>query len=575
MIVLSDSIDLLLVGITIAGICILGFSVFFNDRKNITNISLLSFAIFTSIWSTVNFLSNSVHVVDVSFWLLRIVMFLAAWHAYSFFQLAYVFPKKDILFPGWYKKALLPAVVFISGLTLTPAVFIKVTEVVDNKITKVQNGFGIAIFGLFVGLMILSGIFLFVRKMLKTKAEERLQYRYTLTGFFITFILILTFNFILPAFFDIADYTKYGALFIFPFIAFTSFSIIKYKMMNLKVISTEILVFFLSIITFFEVVFSTSLLLIIIRSAIFVLVLFFGISLIRSVFREVEQRNKIEKLAWELSNTNTKLESANEKLKELDKQKTEFVSIAAHQLRSPLTAIKGYSSMLLEGSFGKVATGKPRDAIQVIYESSNKLAHVIEDFLNVTRIELGKMHYDMTTFDLVKMAESVVNELKPNIQRKGLAINFSSDPGPLNVTGDTGKISQVLSNIIDNAVKYTKEGGLSVSVTRRQEGGKTFIRFASKDTGIGLDKETIPKLFEKFIRADGAGQINVTGTGLGLYVAKQIVEGHQGKIWAESEGKGKGSTFIVEMEETKGAYKPVSPEAQVTQKAVGDLAKAI
>ena len=431
--------------------------------------------------------------------------------------------------------------------------------------------YGIYVCLIYVGLISLSLYFLFKSYKTEKDNNKKGQILYIITGALLGFGGGLT-NFFLWFNIPIPPYGTF-LVSIFPFLL--GYSILKNKLFNVKTIATEVLVFAISIILIIEIILSTSALQITLRSIFLIVIGVFGYLLIKSVYSEVDQREKIEKLAWELSNTNTKLESANEKLKELDKQKTEFVSIAAHQLRSPLTAIKGYSSMLLEGSFGKVVAGKPREAIQVIFESSNKLAHVIEDFLNVTRIELGKMHYDMTTFDLVQMAQSVVNELKPNISRRGLTVNFSSDPSPLNVTGDTGKISQVLSNIIDNAVKYTKEGGLEVTVTRRQESGKTFIRFASKDTGIGLDKETIPKLFEKFIRADGAGQINVTGTGLGLYVAKQIVEGHKGKIWAESEGKGKGSTFIVEMEETKSTDKPTTPEVQVTKKAVGDLAQAI
>src|SRR3989344_4324660 len=160
------------------------------------------------------------------------------------------------------------------------------------------------------------------------------------------------------------------------------------------------------------------------------------------------------------------IQAANLKLKELDKQKTEFVSIASHQLRSPLTAIKGYSSMMLEGTYG----------------------------------ELGE------------------------------------------------KIKQVISNLIDNAIKYTPAGAVDVTVND----GKGVVRLAVKDSGVGIPAEVMSKLFEKFVRADDAGKINYAGTGLGLYVAKQMVEAHKGKIWAESEGAGKGSTFIVELPAKKG-----------------------
>ncbi|KKR91268.1 MAG: Multi-sensor signal transduction histidine kinase [Candidatus Woesebacteria bacterium GW2011_GWA1_41_13b] len=161
------------------------------------------------------------------------------------------------------------------------------------------------------------------------------------------------------------------------------------------------------------------------------------------------------------------------------------------------------------------------------------------------------MKYEMSIIDMGKMVESVVNELKPNVMRRGLTMTFSGAEGPYNILADSGKLNQVFLNVIDNAVKYTPKGSIAIKIERRQEGDKKMIRFSSKDTGVGMDQATLPKLFEKFVRASGAGEINITGTGLGLYVAKQIVEAHGGKIWAESEGKGQGSTFIMEMTETK------------------------
>ena len=236
------------------------------------------------------------------------------------------------------------------------------------------------------------------------------------------------------------------------------------------------------------------------------------------------------------------LKVANEKLKELDRLKSEFVSIAAHQLRSPLTAIKGYSSMVLEGSFGPI-TDKVKGAVDVVFQSSQKLVLVIEDFLNITRIELGKMKYEMTDIDLKDIASEVVKELDHSVTSRGLKLIYEPNANQFPIHGDKGKISQVLGNLIDNAIKYTKEG--SITITLEKAGGKS--RVLVKDTGVGIPAEVIPKLFQKFSRADDAGKVNIKGTGLGLYVAKQIVDAHNGKLWAESEGASKGSTFFLEL----------------------------
>ncbi len=234
---------------------------------------------------------------------------------------------------------------------------------------------------------------------------------------------------------------------------------------------------------------------------------------------------------------------ANDKLKELDKKKTEFVSIASHQLRSPLTAIKGYSSLLLEGSFGEL-NDKAREAVDRVFQSSQKLVLVIEDFLNISRIELGTMRYEWSDFDLRETVEAIVKDMRPMVEKNQLAFSFDYDTNlKYLVHADAGKISQVVSNLIDNATKYTKTGSIRVRLEKKVDR----VRLVVEDTGVGIAQDTMPLLFAKFSRASDAGKTNIAGTGLGLYVAKEIVAAHKGKIWAESDGPGQGSRFIVEL----------------------------
>lgn len=266
---------------------------------------------------------------------------------------------------------------------------------------------------------------------------------------------------------------------------------------------------------------------------------FIGALLIRGVHREIEQKEEITKLA-------KNLEGANVRLKELDKAKSEFLSIASHQLRTPLAAIRGYLSMMQEGDFGK-PTETMLDPLQKLVESGRLMNTSIEDYLNASRIEQGRMVYAMQDVDLISVVKTVTEELTPSAVRGGLTLTttLSDATTPKNAitTADLGKIKQVISNIIDNAIKYTKQGGITVSLTEK---GKNFI-ITVTDTGVGIDKEEISKLFSKFTRAKDAGLVNTSGTGLGLYVAKQIIEAHKGSIRIESDGVGKGSRFIVEI----------------------------
>jgi len=426
-----------------------------------------------------------------------------------------------------------------------------------------------SIYSLFVSLFLLLGVVFLFWKLFKEKnIEKKKQTQYILVGILFPIIGGTVTNLILPT---LGNFSLYwlGPVFTLIMIYFISIAILRHHLFNIRIIATESFIFALWGFLLIRLIISTELQDRLINGGLLIATIIIGIFLIRSVLREVQQREYIEKLAGDLAKANDRLLAANEKLKELDKQKTEFVSIASHQLRSPLTAIKGYSSMLLEGSFGKL-TGKTKDAVDVIYQSSQHLVSVIEDFLNITRIELGRMKYEFGDQDMKKMVETVMKEQEPNVKRKGIAMTLEADAGPHIVNVDIGKISQVISNLIDNSIKYTPKGSVALSVKRVPDPAGDRVRFMVKDTGVGIDAATLPKLFEKFVRAYDAGQTNIVGTGLGLYVAKQIVEGHPGgKLWAESEGKGKGSSFFLEFPD------PHFAEAKAKKEEVSQFAQAI
>lgn len=249
------------------------------------------------------------------------------------------------------------------------------------------------------------------------------------------------------------------------------------------------------------------------------------------------------RLYQELKVTNNKLSDANNRLKELDKLKSEFVSLATHQIRAPLTSIKGYISLVKEGDFGPV-TPEVLGALDIVFQSTNNLVTIVGDFLDVSRIEQGKMKYDFTDFDAQELVNQVVIEQKPNVEKKGLVLNYVFEQGKnYMIHGDRGKIKQVVGNIIDNSIKYTPQGSIGVDLSHKDD--KILVKVF--DTGVGIPQSTIPKLFQKFTRAANANETNILGTGLGLYVAKQMIEAHKGRVWAESEGEGKGAQFYIEL----------------------------
>jgi len=320
------------------------------------------------------------------------------------------------------------------------------------------------------------------------------------------------------------------------FLGFIMYIIVRFKVFNTKIIATQALVLTLWVLVGSLLFVAQSTPTKVISSITLFLISIFGYSLARSVKREIQQREQIEGLVVTLN-------QANERLKVLDKMKSEFVSIASHQLRSPLTSIRGYTSMLIEGSYGKLPQ-KATEALHNINDSARFMALSIEDYLNISRIESGRMKYETTDFNIKNVAEKIVDEIRPVALKRGLVLVFRSDcDGTAMIHADIGKTRQVIINLIDNAIKYTPKGTITVFV--HDDIKKKRVTITIKDTGVGISKESQEELFEKFVRAKNAHCVNVTGTGLGLYVAKKIVIEMGGEIWVESEGEGKGSTFHV------------------------------
>ncbi|TSD02815.1 MAG: hypothetical protein Athens071416_454 [Parcubacteria group bacterium Athens0714_16] len=319
------------------------------------------------------------------------------------------------------------------------------------------------------------------------------------------------------------------------------YSIFKYQLLNIKVLATQLLVFSIWFFLFGRILLASNIQDKIIEIILLSIMIILGILLIKSVLKEISTRERIEKLAKDL-------EDANVKLKELDRQKSEFLSIASHQFRSPLSAIKGYTSLILEGSYGKIDE-KIKQPIKNVFDSTNNLALIVDDFLNVSRIEQGRMEYKFENAKVNEIIESVINEMKPSIDESGLEFSFNYDKNEkFDANIDTSKFRQVIINLIDNALKYTKKGWLKIELNKNKEGK---ILFKLSDSGVGIPKQELPNLFTLFKRAGNANKVNVKGTGLGLYIVKKIMEAHNGRVWAESDGEGKGAEFYVELDSKK------------------------
>lgn len=230
--------------------------------------------------------------------------------------------------------------------------------------------------------------------------------------------------------------------------------------------------------------------------------------------------------------------TAKKSLDELDVAKDEFVSMASHQLRTPLTSIKGYISMLLEGDAGEL-TPEQKKLLSEAFLSSEQMVSLIGDYLNVSRIQTGKFLIDVEEIDLAKIAKQEAKRLMVSAKTRDIKIDVNTPMGAVKVFGDEAKLRQVILNFIDNAIYYSPEKStITVELTETNKDATLKIT----DQGIGVPPEEQSKLFKKFFRASNARKHRPDGNGIGLYLAKQIVDGHKGQIIFSST-PGQGSTF--------------------------------
>jgi signal transduction histidine kinase len=354
-----------------------------------------------------------------------------------------------------------------------------------------------------------------------------------LLSFFITGYLADLFSSFSIQGYGIEIYGLFGMTF---FMGVLTFMIVKFKALNIKFLGAQALVATLIILIGSQFAFIQNPTNKILNGITLLLSLVFGWFLVKSVKEEVKRKEELQKLSDSLAVTN-------DRLRELDNAKSEFISIASHQLRTPLTAIKGYTSLLLEGSYGKVAA-PVQDVLDKVYTINNRLVELVENLLNISRIEAGRIQYNFEMVWLEPLVKDIVDMFAMTAKNKNLKLTFKLPEQMLpKLTIDPNKIKEVVSNLIDNALKYTKEGGITVSVEAREGSARIIVA----DTGMGISRDDKAKLFEKFIRSKETASMFVSGSGLGLYIGKSFVQAHGGKIWAESEGMGKGSQFIVEL----------------------------
>ena len=271
-----------------------------------------------------------------------------------------------------------------------------------------------------------------------------------------------------------------------------------------------------------------------------------------------------------LAKTTEQLKNANNRLQQLDKLKDEFVSVASHELRTPMTAIKSYLWMALDGRGGEL-TEKQKFYLDRAYTSVDRLIRLVNDMLNVSRIDSGRIDVRLRAVDMKQLVREVFDEVMPRAKELRLDLVMNPDQTVPQVLADNDKIKEVMFNLIGNSLKFTPQNG-SITVSFVQKGD--MLETTVTDTGTGIDAADIPKLFTKFSMISNSYMADrpIQGTGLGLYISKSIVELHGGKIWAKSEGASKGTQFTFTLKiPTQEELAQIAKNPQDDQKPMIDI----
>ena len=507
-----------------------------NNPRNKINTSFTIFAFSLTLW--VVFLLLFRHIsLQYAPLIMRIVYVIGIIIGVSLWYFSHIFPEKKT-FNTWPSKIMLVILLVALGLFMWPNFIVgKVYLEGTDRIYDLQP----------IGYFLFTFLFFWFYGNALIKIRSQLNNVAGLLKKQSTLLLIGTgtallfgplFNIILPSpFFKNFNYIYYGPLCTLTIVAAVAFAVAKYQFMNIKALATEMYVIFLLLLLLIDLFLAQTPQQIFFRLAILGTVVLFSYLLIRSILKEINQKEA--------------LQAANIRLQELDHQKNEFLSIAAHQLRTPLSIINGYLELIKDQAFGNQETEESLQALSNMDATNTRLTGLVNEFLDITRIEQGKTQFNFRSADVRDTISSVAEELKPRALEARLRMMVELPAQPLVANFDQDKIRHVVLNFIDNAIKYSHHGTVIVTAESEHDG----IAMRVQDQGLGFEEEDRVNLFQKLYRGKNVAGTNVNGTGIGLYICSKFVEAHGGRVWAKSRGLGKGSEF--------GFWIPFNPKRMV------------
>jgi len=408
--------------------------------------------------------------------------------------------------------------------------------------TKLIYGQGITVFyGLVFFLSFLTLNLLF-KKYFSSLKKEKLRIQYFLIGIVFFLFMNAIFNIFYPFFLGVSKYYQLGDYSTIVSMSFIAYAITRRELMGIKTLLIQTLIIIIAIILLLDIVaLSDNLTMQILKMGILVAFIYFSRGMVKSVKKEHQAREELQKTYRKVNRYAKKLEKANCDLKELLESKDDFLHVTSHQLRTPLTVIRGMLAMWQAGDFDELPEKKQKEMKEKIYLSAERLNNITNDMLDAMEVEGKFLKFNLEIVSLEDVIKEAMEELRMNYDRKGLYLKLNVEGKLPKIKVEPKYLKQALMNLIDNAEKYTFKGGVEIKIKKKNK----FVLIEIKDTGIGISKRDQKKLFQKFSRTGRSVKQNTTGSGLGLFIAKQIIDEHQGKIEISSEGVGKGTTVKV------------------------------
>lgn len=506
---------------------------------------LISLVIITNYFS----LSNKDSAEITLFWI-RAVMFFVPYlmvtmfyFCSSYLNTEYKFSLKKILYLG------LPTVI-LSLINITPLVY-KSVEISNGNILPLA-GPAIALNALHImPLFILSILNMAKNSRKKSLADkEKFMIKFSLYLLLFSFGIQIITSFVIVAIFHYTALVPLGNFLSFIFVILMTVSIFYFQAFNLNLVGAFFFAAILIILMFAEIFTATGIQTVIYKIIVFMLVSVVGFEFIKSVKKEIQQKEELQILA-------KKLDEANRHLEDLDEQKDNFISMASHELNTPIAAIEGYLSMIIDEKMaGQNIDKKAMGYLQNVYFSSKRLAALVRDMLNVSRIESNRIHLVNEEAQIEKIIEQAIAEIKIKADEVGHKLTFEKPKTLLPKTWlDVPRTTEVIINILGNAIKYTDPPG-KIIVRAQADDGKIVV--SVEDNGRGIPKDKEENVFQKFSQVEVLKD-QVKGTGLGMFITKNLVELAGGKVWFKSsvDPKDHGTTFYFSLPIHK--TKPADP----------------